>query len=65
MRIAIFRPSGQLFTQYLLNGEQRHVFAAFLVRWKDGKLTTRRDGLYTVRFDEHGVPTMAFDRYLY
>ena len=29
---------GQLFAQYLLNGEQRHVFATFLVRWEDGKI---------------------------
>ena len=105
---------GQLFAQYLLNGEQRHVFATFLVRWEDGKiaavdkigcelpedkpgdnsfqvypclwdvgedsfqillkmsvkeadkkLETRRDELYTVRFDEYGIPTMEFDRYLY
>ena len=105
---------GQLFAQYLLNGEQRHVFATFLVRWEDGKiaavdkigcelpeskpgdnsfqvypclwdvgedsfqillkmtvkeadkkLESRRDELYTVRFDEYGIPTMEFDRYLY
>lgn len=105
---------GQLFAQYLLNGEQRHVFATFLVRWEDGKiaavdkigcelpedkpgdnsfqvypclwdvgedsfrillkmtvkeadkkLETRRDELYTVRFDEYGIPTMEFDRYFY
>ena len=30
---------GQLFAQHLLNGEQRHVFATFLVRWgEDGKI---------------------------
>ena len=105
---------GQLFAQYLLNGEQRHVFATFLVRWEDGKiaavdkigcelpedkpgdnsfqvqpclwdvgedsfqillkmtvkeadkkLETHRNELYTVRFDEYGIPTMEFDRYLY
>ena len=105
---------GQLFAQYLLNGEQRHVFATFLVRWEDGKiaavdkigcelpedkpgdnsfqvypclwdvgedsfqillkmtvkeadkkLESRRDELYTVRFDQYGIPTMTFDRYLY
>ena len=29
---------GQLVAQYQLNGEQRHVFATFLVRWEDGKI---------------------------
>ena len=105
---------GQLVAQYQLNGEQRHVFATFLVRWEDGKiaavdkigcelpedkpgdnsfqvqpclwdvgedsfqillkmtvkeadkkLETHRNELYTVRFDEYGIPTMEFDRYLY
>ena len=105
---------GQLFAQYLLNGEQRHVFATFLVRWEDGKIAavdkigcelpedkpgdnsfqvqpclwdvgedsfrillkmavkeadkermTEQNELYIVRFDEYGIPTMEFDRYLY
>mgnify|MGYP002517713000 FL=1 len=105
---------GQLFAQYLLNGEQRHVFATFLVRWEDGKIAavdkigcelpedkpgdnsfqvqpclwdvgedsfrillkmavketdkermTEQNELYTVRFDQYGIPTMEFDCYLY
>ena len=35
------------------------------VKEADKKLETRRDELYTVRFDEYGIPTMEFDRYLY